>query len=50
MSSAIACVNNVMSLKEALEDTDKLFCQAADQMYRFIKVGITIEKKQRDKK
>lgn len=50
VSSAIACVNNVMSLKEALEYTDKLFCQAADQMYRFIKVGITIEKKQKDKR
>ena len=50
VSSAIACVNNVMSLKEALEHTDKLFCQAADQMYRFIKVGMTIEKKQEEKR
>ena len=42
VTSAISCVNNVMTLEESIVRADELFLQAADQMYRFIKIGMHI--------
>jgi glycerate kinase len=47
ISSAISCVNSVMSEPEAMRRAEELFLQAADQMYRFIEIGMGLQREQK---
>lgn len=44
IQSVVSCVNNVMTLEEAISRSEELFLQAADRMYRFVKIGLMLQK------
>lgn len=50
IESAISTIDNVMSLKEAMENSDKLLLSAAERMFRMIHVGMKIKSKKDGKK
>ena len=43
ISAAVSCMGGAASLEDALARADQLFVEAADRMYRMVKVGLLLQ-------